>query len=343
MIAQYLLSILFFTLFQPLVSGVNYNTHFIQINVTYIIVNNGDVEVNALDLRLVSALINPPSVEILDDTQVVSGWTVFINGTEFGRELDNGFFIKPRDALNITLIIRGEVDLNKRGEFVKEFKTGGHSPKESLVQNDLTLVKPMWNYTHPIVSLLSKHLWGKASDADPVNELKIVLDYFNKNIIYSTSVIPRYPWEVVVEGMGDCDDQSNLLVTLLRSMNTPSLIEYGFVYVSDGYSLKTGIRGFNVEYHFKGGFSHAWVLAFIENVGWVRVDPTSRLMGGDNAWVMVEHAYYYRFPTLVLDRMGGEDHVYTWFTSLNELNFKKLRLNSTVTILHYAYSSSDSS
>lgn len=336
--------LLFLTLIQPPMSYGNGFTHIVEIKITYLIMNLGGDEVNAFNLGLVRELLKPIDTANYVNTQTILKKRVFINNEDLGElGLNNSITVKQNGSINITLYIEGAIDLDERRRgYGNRFEMDALIDEPAL-KYELTLVKPMWNYTHPIVALLSEYLEKTLSNPDPLVRLETVLDYIDRNIIYSTSVIPRQPWEVIVEGMGDCDDQSNLLIALLRSMNIPSVTEVGFVYVSNDYFLRLRTRGFNAEYTFKGGFSHAWVLAYVSNLGWIRIDPTVRLAGGGDPWVMVNYAYYYRLPTLTLGYLSGEDYAYTWFTNLNELNVKKLFVNSTVTIICYNSSSSVSS
>lgn len=76
--------------------------------------------------------------------------------------------------------------------------------------------------------------------------------------------------EILEHRSGVCQDFAHVLLQLLRSMGIPSRYVSGYICPN-----KNGMRG--------EGATHAWVEAFIPQLGWVGIDPTN------NVWVTTHH------------------------------------------------------
>jgi transglutaminase-like putative cysteine protease len=76
--------------------------------------------------------------------------------------------------------------------------------------------------------------------------------------------------EILEHRSGVCQDFAHVLLQLLRSMNIPSRYVSGYICPN-----KNGMRG--------EGATHAWVEAYIPQLGWVGIDPTN------NVWVTTHH------------------------------------------------------
>ena len=101
--------------------------------------------------------------------------------------------------------------------------------------------------------------------------------WIQANITRSTGVTePQYPEETVVSQMGDCDDQSNLLITLLRIHNIPC-------YLLTGHWFQNAARTFGylwgsveedaylfVDWQNSNG--HGWAMIYVPPWGWLPFD-----------------------------------------------------------------------
>lgn len=76
--------------------------------------------------------------------------------------------------------------------------------------------------------------------------------------------------EILEHKSGVCQDFAHVLLQLLRTMNIPSRYVSGYICPN-----KTGMRG--------EGATHAWVEAWIPQIGWAGIDPTN------NVWVTDKH------------------------------------------------------
>lgn len=85
--------------------------------------------------------------------------------------------------------------------------------------------------------------------------------------------MPQYPDETIDTGIGDCDDQSNLLVAMCRAIGIPAYMQFSFIYI-EGRTFEDTL--FNGKYKLKirntGG--HAWARVYIPPWGWINVDMT---------------------------------------------------------------------
>ena len=109
------------------------------------------------------------------------------------------------------------------------------------------------------------------------NVLKIVLEDIKWIATYITyySASPTYPIETARNGTGDCDDQSNLLISLLRMQGIPAFLMMGLVhlrYSANRSGVTLGGHQY-YEYHYVAG--HGWAMVYIPPWGWLPCDLTS--------------------------------------------------------------------
>lgn len=194
-------------------------------------------------------------------------------------------------------------------------------PKEL---RDLTLPTGLWSYDNPrlrylaeaalrlvggerrvlaIVANLVKWIWGK--------------------IDYEVGKGPRYPHETlppdkveVGRGRGDCDDQANVLILMLRSLGIPAYLKTALVADFD-YGKQRVIWAPEAHYYsaFYGiDYGHAWAEVYVPPWGWLPVDLTFHAQTGDpldairtsatsEAWVR------YMIATLRMGNVCREDYI----------------------------------
>lgn len=90
------------------------------------------------------------------------------------------------------------------------------------------------------------------------------------------------PFDVFTHKRGVCQDFANLFICLLRLLGIPARYVCGYVY--------TGNVG---EARARSDASHAWVQAYIPNVGWKGFDPTNGVLPATDH-VRVAYGRYYR-------------------------------------------------
>ena len=100
-----------------------------------------------------------------------------------------------------------------------------------------------------------------------------LVSWILENVTYGNFEIPRYPHETFIERMGDCDDQAILLITMLRSLGVPSLLQIGVVF-SDGIDSERTSWDDHLTIVQKGIGWHGWAMVYIPPWGWLPVDLT---------------------------------------------------------------------
>jgi len=94
-----------------------------------------------------------------------------------------------------------------------------------------------------------------------------------ENVTYGNFEIPRYPYETFSDRRGDCDDQAILLITMLRSLSVPSLLQIGVVF-SDGIDSERTSWDDHLTIVQKGIGWHGWAMVYVPPWGWLPVDLT---------------------------------------------------------------------
>lgn len=202
---------------------------------------------------------------------------------------------------------------------------------DEIVIEDKELVNTtgLWNYTNPLVKLLIDYIKAKHNET-PLAYLLGALNWIDENIVYSTRFPPRHPWETIVYGEGDCDDQSNLLITLLRGVGIPSYLEIGLVYLNkvyENYTFTSVEAGGYLTYYFYGGGTHGWVVAYIPPWGYIRIDLTSGGKGLEHIVFAAYYTFYGNIPTVVIAKIVKQDYVEQTTSYIKEVQEKKLKYN----------------
>lgn len=148
------------------------------------------------------------------------------------------------------------------------------------------------NYTH-LPDTLPRRIYSLAeeitSSADnDYDRLKAIENYLSK-YDYTTSPVPPGETEDVVDYFlfqsktGYCTYFASAMAVLGRCAGIPTRYVEGFV--SNG-SYHYGYRVLNLS----GSNAHAWVEAYIDNIGWIPFEPTPRYYGSANtAWAQPDN------------------------------------------------------
>jgi transglutaminase-like putative cysteine protease len=78
--------------------------------------------------------------------------------------------------------------------------------------------------------------------------------------------------EALVSRQGVCQDFAHIMIALVRPLRMPCRYVSGYLF----HREESGHKDRSLE-----GASHAWVEAFVPNLGWTAFDPTNNLIGGD--------------------------------------------------------------
>ncbi|MEM1675892.1 MAG: transglutaminase-like domain-containing protein [Desulfurococcaceae archaeon] len=330
----------------------NYSNVSLLYVLTGIVTNLGDesIIINQTDIMYFDYPLNT-------EDQIVHRINAFVNNIEYNYSIidsngkkylyidspySNGI-LNQGEYINVSVRYVVRVDMAKRIENIIDFmkvddpyvlinKAGQWSDLEQYINETTTGLTSLWNYTNPLIKLLAKYINRTVGRNNPFSYLINILNWIDNSIIYSTRVPPRYPWEVIVEGAGDCDDQSNLLITILRSFKIPCFLEIGVVYVGETYYLKRSVAEGYFNYEFIGGGGHGWIVVYIPPWGWIRVDPIVR----ENPFtgrreplykIGVKYALFYILPTVVLERVFEKDYVEESVRSIEEIRNRRIKID----------------
>jgi transglutaminase-like putative cysteine protease len=100
-----------------------------------------------------------------------------------------------------------------------------------------------------------------------------LIDWIMANITYCNFDTPLYPYETLGDLQGDCDDQAILLISMLRSLGIPSLLQVGVVFSESIDSEKSSWEG-HLSFRQDGVGWHGWAMVYVPPWGWVPVDLT---------------------------------------------------------------------
>jgi len=99
------------------------------------------------------------------------------------------------------------------------------------------------------------------------------IDWILDNVTYGNFEVPKYPLETLDERRGDCDDQSILLISMLRSVGIPAYLQLGVVFSDSIGSEKTSWGG-HLTAKQEGIAWHGWSMVYVPPWGWIPVDLT---------------------------------------------------------------------
>ncbi len=117
-----------------------------------------------------------------------------------------------------------------------------------------------------------------------------LLDWVLANTTYRNFEVPQYPAETLAEGLGDCDDQAILLISMLRSLGVPAFLQVGIVFHTSIENNETSWDG-HLSIDQKGVGWHGWAMVYIPPWGWLPIDLT--LVQADTSLELVQMAPEY--------------------------------------------------
>ncbi|MCD6564190.1 MAG: transglutaminase domain-containing protein [Thermoproteales archaeon] len=194
----------------------------------------------------------------------------------------------------------------------------------SFLKERFTKSEGVWLYNSEGMKYLvikAKEIVG--SDDNVLRIVSRLVDYIWTKIRYETYYRPRYPNETLpfekMEGglgKGDCDDQSNLLILILRSLGIPSYLVIG--YVGD-FDYGADRSEYNISahyyYNFKGiNLLHGWVSVYIPPWGWLPIDLTfsaskNNFLYSINTSIVSEYWEQYRIIPIKYTNICHRDYI----------------------------------
>lgn len=169
-------------------------------------------------------------------------------------KIDNSFSV---EIWPVVLPARGEADWCWRAL---------HSEESRLQKHDFLLAEQV-KAESEIRSMVAERV---REDEHPVESILRLSDYIFEHFTYRKGVtsIETEVDELWALRAGVCQDFAHLLLYMLRSVDIPSRYISG--YICPGTSEWRG-----------EGATHAWVEAWLPDLGWVGIDPTNKCLAGD--------------------------------------------------------------
>jgi len=123
----------------------------------------------------------------------------------------------------------------------------------------------------PSVSQLAYEVAGGSSTV--LDAVVNMIDWLADNTEYCNFEVPRYPKQTAADGLGDCDDQSVLLISMCRSLGIPAFLQVGIVIHPGIVDSETSREGHLTDTRDGVGW-HAWAIIYVPPWGWLPVDLT---------------------------------------------------------------------
>ncbi len=155
----------------------------------------------------------------------------------------------------------------------------------------------------PEIAALARSL--TASEPTVLAKVARLVRWFHANVTYKNHEIPLMPDQTLAELEGDCDDQSILLISMLRSLGIPAYLEIGIVFNS-GISGEDTYWDGHLSIKETGLAWHGWAMVYTPPWGWIPVDLT--LVSDDDPLQMIRKAPQYTAPIVTAMKISEQPY-----------------------------------
>jgi len=187
--------------------------------------------------------------------------------------------IEPGGNITVTIIIMVNITLRNLPEISID-SSGSFSDIPAELAN-YTVSSGAWRYEDEglkYIADLAAQI--KGNDTNILRVVSKMVEFIGSRVRYPGGEElrpPQYPNQTLPRtgkmGWGDCDDQSALLIVMLRSVGIPSYLQTGGV-VSPFYSISGETWDGHLTVVSRGIGWHGWVEAYVPPWGWLPVDIT---------------------------------------------------------------------
>ena len=187
--------------------------------------------------------------------------------------------IEPGGNITVTIIMMINITSRSLPE-VSIDSSGSFSDIPAWLAN-YTVSSGAWRYEDECLKYIADLAAQiKGNDTNILRVISKMVEFIGGRVRYPEGEElrpPQYPNQTLPStgeaGWGDCDDQSALLITMLRSVGIPSYLQTGGV-VSPIYSISGETWSGHLTLVSKGIGWHGWVEAYVPPWGWLPVDIT---------------------------------------------------------------------
>ncbi len=269
--AQVLLSvILLLGLLPPAVYALDEASY--DYTLTYTFENTGDEAITLVpeDYSLPLFINNTwQTVTVVNRSTRYRRETIDIDGNT-GAVMDIDPVIPPGEDVSFSLHYRIESSQQEKPQFSFSTAKGYEAIPQSIIDQYTASTEtfPMDDET------IQETAFRAAGDEETVlGAVSNLLDYVTKNTTYCNFETPRYPLQTLDENLGDCDDQSILLISMCRSLGIPAYLKVGVIINPAIQDSGTSWEG-HLMNEADGLGWHGWAMVYIPPWGWVPVDLT---------------------------------------------------------------------
>jgi hypothetical protein len=186
---------------------------------------------------------------------------------------------------------------------IDPLEAGSLSDIPSKLVDDYCLETETFNSTEDMELLAQSLATGQTTVLSVVIDM---IDWIVENVKYSNFEVPMYPGETLEDLAGDCDDQAILLISMLRSIGVPALLQIGVVFSDKINSEKTSWGGHLAIQQLGVGW-HGWAMVYVPPWGWLPVDLT--LSGEDDPMKVILNAPQYEDYVVTAFNVSSQPYI----------------------------------
>ena len=167
-----------------------------------------------------------------------------------------------------------------------------------------------------------------AGEPTVLGKVARLVKWFNTNVTYANNEIPLYPNQTLTHRQGDCDDQSILLISMLRSLGIPAYLEIGIVFNS-GISGDDTVWDGHLSIKETGLAWHGWAMIYAPPWGWIPVDLT--LVNDSDPLQMIKKAPEYTAPVVTAMKISAQEYTSLSVETRQRITSSSIYITSTET------------
>ena len=254
----------------PLASAADSATYVYKLDYTFENKGDEDFPLEQEDYTLPLFINNiRQTVTILNISQGYTRAVIDLDGN-WGVIMDVDETLPPGETLTFSIEYQIESTSQERPAFSLDEADGFSAIPSSLVSK-YTGHTESFTVDDPIITDIAQR--ASKGDETVLGTVSNLLDYVTQNTTYSNFETPRYPLDTLSDNLGDCDDQSILLISMARSLGIPAYLKVGIIIHPNIVDSETSWEG-HLETDADGVGWHGWTMIYIPPWGWVPIDLT---------------------------------------------------------------------
>lgn len=268
---RFLLALVIITgLITPIVSATESATYVYKLDYTFENLGAEDFPFEQEDYTLPLFINNSrQTVSILNISGGYTRAVIDLDGN-WGVIMDVDDALAPGETLTFSIEYLIESSSRERPSFSMD-EAEGFSDIPSNLVSEYTGHTESFTVDDPIIIDLARR--ASKDDETVLGTVANLIDYVTQNTTYRNFETPRYPLDTLRDGLGDCDDQALLLISMARSLGIPAYLKVGIIIHPNIVDSDTSWEG-HLENEADGIGWHGWVMVYIPPWGWVPVDLT---------------------------------------------------------------------